>query len=490
MNSKKTLLLIALTVAFAVSSCSGLHSGGCTTNCGGNATLSITMSDTPPTNTNVVSFSLPIIGITLTPSSGSQVSVFSSNPSTDFELTRLQSDTNLVVSKVTVAEGTYTAINVTVAAPSGTFINSSGSTIGQCVAGAVCGITGSAATITYTYPTGSPLVLNSNANQWLNLDFNYNNAVLLQSSNLVIDVTQTGVMSASSTVATNVPSGNFANLDDFTGQVSAISSSSITLKSTVRGTLTAVISSATPVYDPQNLCTGGGSLSCIAVGSVVSAQGLLSSNGVATATSLDVIDKSTSPVDEVEGIIYASSCGGTGSYGLILSDSAITTSSSPLTSANFGSGVCLTLSTSATFAVDLGILTGQPGVPINNAGFSSTGDIFNGQTVRVKVTNATSGTSGINATATELILRPTRFTAKVGTISGNAFTITSLPTYLALDFASNFTPQVLTYPNATILEGVTSLNNLTFGQTVGISALFLNPTVAQYPFHAVKVRAF
>jgi len=490
MNSKTTVLVIALGVVFAVSSCSGLHSGGCTTNCGGNATLSITISDTPPTNTNVVSFSLPIIGITLTPSSGSQVSVFSSNPSTDFELTRLQTDTNLVVAKVTVAKGTYTAVNVTVAAPSGTFINSSNSTVGQCVAGAVCGITGSAATITYTFPTSSPLVLNANANQWLNLDLNFNNSIVLQSQNLAIDVTQTGVMTASTTVATGVPSGNFAYLDDFTGQVSAISSSSITLKSTLRGTLIAAISSATPVYDPQNLCTGGGSLSCIAVGSVVSLQGLLSSNGVATATSLDVIDKSTAPVDEVEGLIYASSCGGTGSYGLVVSDSAITTSGSPFLSSNFGSGVCLTLSPSATFAIDFGILTGQPGLPTNNAGFSSAADIFNGQTVRVKVTNAAAGTSGVNATATELILRPARFTAVVGAVSGNAFTISSLPTYLALNFASNFTPQVNTYPNATILEGTASLNDLTNGQTVGISALFLDPTVAQYPFHAVKVRAF
>jgi hypothetical protein len=491
MNSKKALLFIALTAAFAVSSCSGLHDGGCKTNCGGNTTLSITMSDTPPTNSSIVSFALPVIGITLTPSSGSQVSVFSSNPSTDFELTRLQSDTNQVISKMTVAQGTYTAINVTVAAPSATFINSSSSTIGQCVAGAVCGITGSAATITYTFPSGSPLVLNSNANQWVNLDFNYNNAVVLQSSNLIIDVTQTGVMTASTTVPANVPSGNFANLDDFTGQVSAISSSSITVKSTVRGSMTEAISSVTPVYDPQALCAGGGSLSCISVGSVVSLQGLLSSNGVPTATSIDVIDNSTSPVDEVEGVIYPSSCNGTSSYGLILNDSAITTSGSPLASANFGSGVCLTLSSSATFAIDYGILSSQPGLPTGtNAGFGSAGDIFTGQNVRAKVTNATSGTSGINATATVMILRPSRFKATVNTVSGNVVTITNLPAYLAADFPANFIPQVLTYPNATILEGLTSLNSLTNSQTIGLSALFVNPKVSSYPFVAIKVRAF
>ena len=106
MNSKKSLLFIAIAAIFVLSSCSGLKNA-CTTNCGGtgNATLSLTISDTPPTNTSVVSFSLPIIGITLTPSSGSAVSVFSSNPSTDFELTRLQTDTNLVAANVTIRGG-------------------------------------------------------------------------------------------------------------------------------------------------------------------------------------------------------------------------------------------------------------------------------------------------------------------------------------------------------------------------------------------------
>ena len=199
MNSKKSLLFIAIAAIFVLSSCSGLKNA-CTTNCGGgggNASLSLTISDTPPTNTSVVSFSLPIIGITLTPTSGSAVPVFSSNPSTDFELTRLQTDTNLVVANVTIAAGTYTAVNVTVAAPSGVYVNSSGATVGACVNTAVCGMTGSAATITYKFPSGSPLVLASNSTPWLDLDFNYNNAVVAVNNALSIDVTQTGVLTAS-----------------------------------------------------------------------------------------------------------------------------------------------------------------------------------------------------------------------------------------------------------------------------------------------------
>jgi Domain of unknown function (DUF4382)/Domain of unknown function (DUF5666) len=478
---------MAIAAIFVLSSCSGLKNA-CTVNCGGggNATLSLTISDTPPTNTSVVSFSLPIIGITLTPSSGSAVSVFSSNPSTDFELTRLQTDTNLVKANVTIAAGTYTAVNVTVAAPSGVYVNTSGATIGACVNDARCGMTGSAATITYKFPTGSPLVLASNSTPWLDLDFNYNNAVVTVNNAVAIDVTQTGVLTASNTVPSGVASGAYANLDDFTGAVTAISSSSITVQSSLRGSLTAAINSSTQVFDPQNQCANVTiGLSCIQAGSIVSVQGVLTTAGVATATSLDIIDISTTPSDEVEGLIYPSTCNGGSNYGLILSDSEIFTSGSPLASASFGAGVCLTLSPTGSFAIDTGILTGQAGVPVSNVGFRDTGDILAGQMVRAKVTGATTGTNGINATATELILRFSRLTGTISTTTGTSFNIAGLPSYLGTTFSTP--PQVITYINATLLEGQTSVGSFT--GTVSMSALYLNANDgAQYWFQAVKVR--
>jgi hypothetical protein len=485
MNSRKSLLLIAFLAVLTLSSCSGLNNV-CTTNCGGggNSALSLTISDTPPTNTNIVSFSLPIIGIALTPSSGSAVSVFSSNPSADYELTRLQSDTNLIATNVKVAAGTYTAVNVTVAAPSAVFVNSSGATVGACVNEAICGLTGAAATITYTFPSGSPLVLTANTNQWVDLDFNYNNAIVT-TNGIGLDVTQTGVMTASTTVPAGVASGDFANIDDFTGAVTAISSSSVTVQSSLRGSMTAAVNSSTAVFDPQQQCTGGPSMTCIAKGSIVSLQGVLSTAGVLTATSLDIIDISTTPSDEVEGIIYPSSCNGGSNYGLILSDSAILTTSSPLVGATFGSGVCLTLSQATTFAIDTDILTGQAGVPVTNVGFAGTGDILSGQTVRAKVKGAVAGTNGVNASATALILRFSRLTGTISVATSTGFTITGLPAYLGTTFSTS--PQVIAYVNATLLEGVTSTGSLT--GTVSMTALYLNVNSgAQYWFQAAKVR--
>jgi Domain of unknown function (DUF4382) len=444
--------------------------------------VSVSISDAPPTNTTVVSFTLPIIGISLTSSSGSQVSVFSTGTAANFELTRLQSDSDVVVTNASVAAGTYTAINVTVGAASGTFINNSGAAVGACAAASpfrVCAIPNG---VTTTIATPINLTLTSNTHQWLDLDFNYNNAIVT-TNGIGIDMQQSNVLTATTTVPTGVPSGNFANVDDFTGHVMAVSSSSITLSSTVRGNLTATINGSTAVFDPQSpaQCSGGPKLPCIQVGSIVSLQGVLTNTGTVVATSLDVIDALATPADEVEGTIYPSNCNGGSNFGMILSDSSITTSGSPLASAGFGSGVCLTVSPTAPFLVDLGILTGQPGVPITNAGFLNTNDLLAGQTVRAKITGAATGTNGINATATAMILRFSRLTGTVGTASGPAFIINGLPTYIT---AFTVPPSVQTYTNATLFENAASLSG-----TVSISALFYNPIGGPLqPLQAAKVR--
>jgi hypothetical protein len=474
MNRRNVFTVTLLLAAFSLTSCSGAKTSG--GGGGGKASLSLSISDSAPANTALMSFNLPVLGVTLTPSGGgTAVSVVSSTA--NFELTRLQSDSALVAAKVSVAGGSYTAVNVTVSAPSAVLFNGSGAAIGSCADAAVCALQGKAATITFSFPTGAPLVLTANQNQWLGLDLNYNNAIVSTSGSITVDLTQPNVLTALTTPLAGVSNGDFANIDDFTGQVTAISSSSITLKSTVRGSLTASITSSIPVNDPQSQCAGGGTLSCIKMGSIVSLQGVLTNTGAVNGTELDIIDPSTSPVDEAEGTLYANTSCASG-FGMILSDSSIT-SSSPLVNAGFGANICLTLGTNPTFTIDDGILTNQ-GVP--TGGF---GSLFAGQTVRAKISNAVSGTNVINATASGFILRFSRLTATVSSVTTPTFTITGLPAYFAA--TPTTTPSVQTYTNATLFEGVSG-GILSAGQTASLSALFLNPQTSPQPFQAAKVR--
>jgi hypothetical protein len=481
MNPRKYLLFAVFAAALELSSCSGTKNR-CVTNCGnGNAMLSVSISDTPPANTTILSFTLPITGIKLTTSTGTDVSVFSPSSAANFELTRLQSDSDVIITNASVAAGSYTSLTVAFGTPSGTFINASGSAVGPCAAGAVCGITGTFTSI--TVPIN--ISLSSNAHQWIDLDFNYNNAIDT-SSGIKINLGLANVLTATTSIPTGIPSGDFANVDDFTGRVMATPTlaGGITLNSTARGNLTATINSSTQVFDPQSpgQCSGGATLACIKVGSIVSLQGVLTNTGAIVATSLDVIDSSPTPVDEVEGTIYPSNCNGGSNFGMILSDSSITTSGSPLASSPFGTGVCLTVSPTASFLVDFGILTGQPGLPAaTSPGFRTTSDLLAGQTVRAKVTGAATGTNGINATATAMILRFSRLTGTVGTVSGPTFIINGLPSYIT---AFTVSPSVQTYTNATLFENAANLSG-----TVSVSALFYNPIGGPtQPLQAAKVR--
>ncbi|MGA3177151.1 MAG: DUF4382 domain-containing protein [Candidatus Acidiferrum sp.] len=448
----------------------------------GNATLNLTLSDTPPAGVGVISFTLPISGISLVPTTGSAVSVYSGG---NFELTRLQSDSAAVAVGVSVPEGSYTAIKVTLGTSSGLFINASGGSItslaGTCAANAVCPLPAGAATsITFTFP--SALTLSSNQKQWIGLDFNLNNAITT-ANGITVDFGQANVLTATTTAPLGITSGNVANIDDFSGLVTASASNSITVKSGTRGTLTAAITSSTTFNDPQNLCTGSSSVaSCISANGkiVVSVQAALSTAGAINATEIDVLD--TSGTDSIEGVIFPSTCNGGSNIGMILADSAVPSSNATLTGLSYGAGLCLTVSPTATFFVDTGFLpTGQL-----TAGFSGPNDILIGQVVRADVSNVVAG-SVVDATATNLLLRYSRLSGTVNVVTGNNFTINGLPTYLGFTLS----PLVATYAGSTIFEGTTQgISGLSNPLPVAIRALYLNPTTAQQgiPFLATKVR--
>ena len=201
MNCNKCLMLFVALAAVSLTSCSGLKSGGgiCTTNCpSGNAKVSVTMFDTPPTGVTLLSFSLPIVGISLTPTTGSDVSIYSPATVVPTEVTRLQTDSAAIVTGVSVAAGTYTSINITISAPSGIFINTSGSLIGACANGLVCGLPNGAAT---TVKVPISLTLTSGQNQWIGLNVKLNNAIVT-TGGISIDFTQANVFSATTTTRT------------------------------------------------------------------------------------------------------------------------------------------------------------------------------------------------------------------------------------------------------------------------------------------------
>jgi len=496
MNSKRSLLLLATVAFLPLASCSHLQSGcstGCTT---GDANVTITLFDTPPAGVSVLSFSLPILGISLTPSSGSPVSIYSPTSIVPTELTRLQTDSTAIVTAVKVPAGTYTSINVTVGASSGVFINANpnqstitGSGNLSCAYGKVCNLpTGAAATVNIPLS----LTLTNNQNQWIGLDVNLNTAIITTNTTVIsVDFTQPKVFTATTTPRTGIPAGSVDIVEDFTGNITAVSASSITVQSGMTGqSITAAVSSTTELnFVPAVYSNCTTASSCLKVGSTVSLDALLSSAGKYTATEIDALDATAT--DEVEGVIYPTSATTTTPVvvGMILADKSVKTGNAVLsaTTTTFGTGIFLTLGTTANFVIDSKTLSSAPNFqPI---GFSGTGNLLAGQQVRVQITGVTSGTSGITGTANNVALRFSRISGTVGTVSGAAFTITGYPNYIGLLNASlGPTPLVYTYSPGTLFDGVTGTSDPKFvtGAPVSIRALYLDN--AQPAFASTKVR--
>ena len=482
--------------AVSLSSCSGLKTA-CTTNCtvtSGNATISITLYDTPPTGINLLSFTLPIAGISLKPSSGSPVAVATTTSS--FEATRLQTDSALIADAVSVPAGSYTTLSVTLGpttATSNVFINTSGSTItwttgsgGSCVNDAVCYLPAGAI---YTIPIPLSLTLSSDESQWIGLNLNLNNAITT-TGGLSVDFSQANVLTAKTTPRTGLPSSAADTIEDFVGAVTAYSGSSITVTSGVSGqSITASLTSSTeydtPSYpsDTYSNCTAAQVSTCITVGSTVSLDALLASNGTLTATEVDVLD--TTAKDEVEGVIYPTSTANV--YALIFSDKGKASSSSALASSSitYGSAICLN-TTNANYFVDLKTLTNAGFTPLGFPGAS----LLAGQQIRAQVSNVLSSSTTAcpqyTATAGNVALRFSRITGTVSSAASPNFYLTP-PSYIsALDTGLGTTPLAYTFPNYTAFDGITNASGINTGSTVSIRALLLNNT--QPTFAVAKVR--
>ena len=488
MKSKRALFLLAIAAIFVLCSCSG-PSTTCTTNCvvASNASLTVSLYDTAPAGANVLSFTLPIAGISLTPSSGSPQAV--ATVTSSVEVTRLQSDSAVIADQASVLTGSYTAINVTLGPTSATnnlFVNTSGSTItygtNSCVNGAICALPVGAV---YTITIPLTLNLSTNQSQWIGLDLNLSKAIT-SSGGISVDFSQAGVLTATTTTRTGLPSGSVDTLEDFTGVVTAYTAgSSITVQSAIRGEkLTASLTSSTE-YDSAaaaySQCSGTGS-SCVAVGSTVSLDATVSSSGTFTATEVDVLDATA--VDEVEGIIYPTSTAG--EYGMILADKVSASGNAALNAGVYGSGALLTLN-ATDYSIDTKTLSAQ--LSQNAAGFTSSNDILGGQVVRAQVSGISTNSNGtITASATNMLLRYSRLSGTVNSVAGSIFTIASLPGYInAWNTSLSSTPQVFTYATLTAFDGITGLSDASAGSSVSIRALYLN-TPAPYPFQAAKVR--
>jgi hypothetical protein len=490
MIAKPWRVLLLLASVLPLLSCSGLKNGN---GIGGkgNALVSVTLYDTPPTGLDLLSFTLPISDLSLVSSTGNTVSLNIVNSSV--EATRLQTDSALLVSSSSVAAGTYTSLSVTFGATSASsniFINTTGSTItwttgtgGSCANGGVCFLpAGAGATISIPVD----VTLSANESQWIGLNLNLGNAIT-NAGGLAVDFTQANVLTGTTSPRTGLPSGAVDTIEDFTGTVTSYTSgSSITVQNAITGQkITAALNTSTeydaplPTGNSYDGCGASSNQSCVAVGSTVSMDVTLSATGVLTATEVDVLDATATT--EVEGVIYPTTTANV--YGLILADK-IADKNSVISSSSttYGTPIFLNVGSVSNWVVDTKTLSSTFTDAPNSFGNSS--QLLAGQRIRAQVSNVVSSNSGITATATNVLLRFSRMSGTVAGPGATSFLFTP-PNYIsALNSQLGAPPYTAFTFSSTIYDGTTA-GNIPAG-TAGIRTLLLDNT--QPTLGVAKVR--
>jgi hypothetical protein len=485
MKRKHRLGYVFCVAMIAMAGCSG---GSQTTTGGGSgnqqhASLTLTLTSKPDvslTNISVLSATVSITGITLNPTSGNAVPLPLSPTTYPVDLTRLQADTALL-GVVSLPAGTYSSATVTFSAPTLTLDNQTGTTLnGTCLTGTICKIVLPAGSSQVT-ATPFPLTLTAGQTSGISLNLNLNDAITVSSGTVALNFSATDTFNVAALPRTGTASGTFDLIEDFVGLVTAKTSTSITVMGSNGISLSIALPSTVVIEDPQGLCAAVNATCLVANQTVVSADATVNSAGALTLVSADLL--SATPQDELEGTLINTAT--PGQFNLVVANKVVASGNTTLTAANPGD-VFLVKTTNPTFAVDLDEFFNNASLPPANVTtlFAGVGDLTDGQDVMVHVTAATgtAATGDQAVTADAVLLRFTRTTGTVQTVSGQTFTLSNLPPFMS--FASN--PLVDTISGATNFDGVADVNSLAVGQTVSIRALLVPRST--FTFYAAKVR--
>jgi hypothetical protein len=483
MKRNHLFLLAFLVSTLSLIACSGMpkSSGG---GGGGNATLSVTLVANPlapPPATSLLSFSVDVTGLELTPASGTPQNIALNASTYVVDLTKLQSDSAFLGTSATIPVGTYTSVTVGFSNPVLWFCTTSSQTTSGCVPGSVTKVTGGGTAA----PITTSLTLAASQQTGLTISFNLANAITINSQGVpVINLAASNVLTAHSlpALSTSLPAGQLDFVEDVTGVVTAFNAAAqtVTVQTATRGSFTATAGTTT-VFSPN--CTSL-NFTCVQQGQVASLDLALAANGTFSLLEYDPLASGAG--DWIEGVVTTTPASTT-QFQLVANDLVVPSTNSLIGSTAStleGAPVQVTLVSPKAFTVDTKGLT----VPVTTFGGTDASILLPGQTVAVHVTSftAASGNTLAAANADTLILR---FTRVAGSVSGvfppATFRIQSLPPFFGLTVP--VIVQLTTGSPGTNYDGVTGASGLTVGQTVSIRALYFGPATAT-PFSAAKVR--
>ena len=481
---KLSALALLLLVAVFLVSCSGVPGGGCVTNCGGgNATVSLVLTATPPNPTallSIQSFTANITGVSLSTATGSVVAVPLNATTYIADFNRVTSDSTILAAKATVPADTYTTVTVTFSNPRVTFCTQTNPGVFGCAAGSVQSLTGSAGSSTIS----TSLTLAANQQTGVDLDLDLGAVITLNGQAITaINLGASGAFSAASlppsAAATDLPAGALSHIDDVLGVVSAASSPSLTIQTATRGSITAVTNSSTQ-YSTN--CSSQ-NFSCVQTGTAAIVDTVLNSDGTFTVVYYQPL--ASASLDIVEGVVTGVPNTTTQQCNIVVTDATVATSNS-LISGQLSIGDQLTLSLSSSPQAFV-IISKDLLVPTNTfAGATDVSAIQPGQTIAFPVISFSpqSGVTPGTASTDTVALRFTRLSGVMTSPSSPVFSADTFPSFFGLASARQFQ----TTTGRLSVDGASSLSGISSGTIISTTALYVGPSSTP-TFTAQTVRA-
>lgn len=504
---KRTLLLVTFLAAIFMNSC-GHGSSTCTINCGGGtATLNVTMSTvplTPPPATSILSFSLTVTGMALTPATGSDINIPLTATTYVFDAAKLQSDSAFLGQvRASVPAGTYNKITLAVTNASVTFCTQPNPGVPGCSAGSVATVI--ANPLVSTPASALSLTLAANDQRGIRLQLNiamgltFNGQVVTALTLTPPTANPLPILSAITLppVKSSLASGQLDFVEDFTGVVTAITASSVTVTTSGHGAITALANSSTS-FSPNCLITGLGTAEdfshCVTLGQLASIDAALNADGTFTLLEYDPLEAVAT--DWIEGTV-TSTPASTTQFQIVANDLFLKPANSLIVSGTNltpGTPVVVNLRSLANGGVKFAVDSKGLNVPINESNlFSSSNDtsvLKPGQTVAVHVVSVIPVPGRPADVVADVIeLRFTRVTGTVTVVAPLNFTIRNLPPYFGATIPLNVQLNQTVFPSraATNYDGVTDATGLIIDGAVSIRAIYF-PTSTAQPFSAAKVR--
>jgi hypothetical protein len=490
--------LLSSSLILSLCACSGVRQSGGSGGGTGSATVSLTLRATPPSPSaqlSILTFRATVTGVSLTPSSGTAVSVGLVSGTTGSyvaEFTRLQSDSALLSTAVSVPAGTYRNLAVTFSDVLLTFCTQPSSGVAGC--SGLLQVAGSAGTATAS--SGAfPLTVAGGEKLGLALNVNIPNAIVasgqtISAVNLAASNVLTATVLQAPSSTTDLSSGRLAHIDDLYGVVSNVSASaqSFTLQTAYRGAVSITANSST-TYDP--ICSAQ-SFSCVTSGALATVDAVLNADGTLAVRNYSPVPFTATSKDTIEGVVTVPPSSVNQVFDIAVTDASFAPSNSLLDGSIRPGDLVL-----------VGVVTPQPffvaneGLTIPTNGFSGSTDVSAiqpGQTVAISLSGfvaANESSAFASATANGVALRFSRVTGTVVNPTSAQFSATSFPPYFG--FTVNPLVQITTTgPGTTTdFDGTASFTEAA-GETVSISALYFGSTTSPIPpaysFSAATVR--